>query len=191
MTIALNSRFAAPPRRRWLAAALFLVAASTAAQTTAPPAAPSSTTPKGQDALASLAWLEGCWKGAVTHREFTEQWSAPSGDAMRGTSRMIVDGVSQGDDALRLEKRADALYYVITPAGHREEAFRFVGRSVDTIEGLSDEIFTFENPAQPFPQRIAYRHTAGGALYAEVSGKVNGADRTVIYPMRKTECGKP
>ena len=189
MTIAFRFSFAAPARRRFFPLALILVAAAAAAQTAAPPGAPPSTAAK--DALASLAWLEGCWKGAVTHREFTEQWSAASGNAMRGTSRMIVDGVSQGDDALRLETRADALYYVIAPAGRSEEAFRFVGRSVDTVEGRSDEIFTFENPAQQFPQRISYRHTAGGALYAEVSGKVNGADRTVIYPMRKGECGKP
>ncbi len=186
MTTAFRFSFAAPALCAF-ALALFLAAAAAAAQTAAPPSA----APKGQDALASLAWLEGCWKGAVTHREFTETWGAASGGTMRGTSRMVVDGVSQGDDALRLETRADALYYVVTPAGRSEEAFRFVGRSVDTLEGRSDEIFTFENPAQPFPQRISYRHTAGGALYAEVSGKVNGADRTVIYPMRKAECGKP
>lgn len=190
MTTASRFSFAAP-RRRALALALLTVAAAAAAQTAAPPAAPPSTAPKGGDALASLAWLEGCWKGAVTHREFTERWSAASGGAMRGTSRMIVDGVSRGDDALRLEARADGVYYVIAPAGRSEESFRFVGRSVDTVEGRSDEIFTFENPAQPFPQRIVYRHTAGGALYAEVSGKVDGADRTVIYPMGKGECGKP
>jgi hypothetical protein len=188
MTITFPSAAAAAATGRCAALALLLSAVVAGAQTPVPPSAPA---PGGREALASLAWLEGCWKGAVTHHEFTERWSAPSGDAMRGTSRMVVDGVSRGDDALRLEARPSGLFYLIAPAGRSEESFRFVGHRVETVDGRSDEIFTFENPAQSFPQRISYRHTAGGALYAEVAGKINGADRTVIYPMRKVECGKP
>ena len=189
MTLAFPRSRTSKPRVS-VAVALFLVAtaagAQTAASTSTPPSAPAA-----RDALAALAWLAGCWKGAVTQREFTEQWSAAAGDAMRGTSRMIIGGVSQGDDTLRLEARPDGLYYVIAPAAGKETSLRFAGRTTETVEGRSDEIFTFENPAQPFPQRITYRHTAGGALYAEVAGKVNGADRTVIYPMHKVECARP
>jgi len=189
MTIAFRFCSSPPTRLRCAALALLFVAPLGAAQAPSQAGAPAA--PPGREALASLAWLEGCWKGAVTQHEFTERWNAASGDAMKGTSRMVIGGVSQGDDALRLEARADGLYYVITPAAGKEMSLRFVGRTTDTVEGRSDEIFTFENPAQPYPQRIAYRHTAGGALYAEVAGKVNGAERTVIYPMGKVECTKP
>ncbi len=96
---------------------------------------------------------------------------------------------SQGYEQLRLESRADGIYYVVAPEGQKEEAFRLAGKTVETVDGRSDDIFTFENPAQEFPQRIVYRHTAGGGLFAQVEGKVNGAERKVIYPMHKVDCG--
>jgi hypothetical protein len=191
MTIPTRRSASSTRFRRFAALALLFVAAVAGGQTPSPSATAASDMSNGREALASLAWLEGCWKGKVEQREFTERWGTAPGDAMRGTSRMVIAGVSQGDDALRLEARADGLFYVITPAGRSEESFRFVGRTVDAINGRNDEIFTFENPALSFPQRISYRHTAGGALYAEVAGKVNGAERTVIYPMSKVECPKP
>ncbi len=165
--------------------------------TPAPQAAPPDAAPAvTADALASFSWLEGCWRGMVNEREFTEQWMRARGGTMQGTSRMVMAGESQGGEKLRLEPRGDAMYYVVAPEGQKEEAFRFAGKTVETIDGRSDEIFTFENPAQAFPQRIVYRHTAGGGLFAQVEGKVNGADRKVIYPMRKIDCalagsGKP
>lgn len=138
--------------------------------------------------LASFSWLAGCWSGAVNQREFTERWTAGAG-TMQGTSRMVMAGKSQGDEQLRLESRADGIYYVVAPEGGKEEAFRLTGKTVETVDGRGDDIFTFENPAQEFPQRIVYRHTAGGALFAQVEGKVNGAERKVIYPMHKVDCG--
>ncbi len=160
-----------------------------AAQTTPPPtAAPGSAATSAAGALESLSWLEGCWQGEVNQREFTEQWMPARAGTMQGTSRMVMAGKSQGDEKLRLESRADGIYYVVAPADEKEQAFHFIGMTVETIEGRDDDIFTFENLAQDFPQRIVYRHTAGGGLFAQVEGKVNGADRKVIYPMRKVDC---
>ncbi len=160
------------------------------AQTTpAPVPAPAAASTAPADTLASLSWLEGCWQGDVNQREFTEQWMPARAGAMQGTSRMVMAGKSQGDEKLRLESRTDGIYYVVAPDGQKEQAFRFIGKTVDMIEGRGDDIFTFENPTQEFPQRIVYRHTAGGGLFAQVEGKVNGADRKIIYPMHKIDCG--
>ena len=51
-----------------------------------------------------------------------------------------------------------------------------------------DALFVFANPAKDFPQKISYRKGSEGWLYATVEGKVAGADRQVIYPMRRIGC---
>jgi hypothetical protein len=167
---------------------LLLVAiASGAALAQTPP--PKEVTPAAAaETIASFSWLEGCWRGAVNQREFTEKWMSARGGAMQGTGQMVLAGKPQSDEKLRLEPRADGMFYVVAPTGQKEEAFRFIGKTVDTIEGRSDEIYTFENPAQEFPRRIVYRRTAGGGLFAQVEGKVNGTDRQVIYPMHRIDC---
>src|SRR5438045_4004512 len=38
------------------------------------------------------------------------------------------------------------------------------------------------------PQRIVYRRTPQESLFVEVSGKSAGADRNIVYPMRRINC---
>ena len=51
-----------------------------------------------------------------------------------------------------------------------------------------DEIFTFTNGANPFPQIINYRRATDGWLYVEVLGKQNDKEQKVIYPFRRIDC---
>ena len=56
-----------------------------------------------------------------------------------------------------------------------------------------DTIFTFANTADAFPARLIYRRGTEGWLYETIEGKMNGADRQVIYPLRRVDCetGEP
>jgi hypothetical protein len=171
-----------------------LIAGSAVAQTTVPPetgTAPATSaagTVPGPDAFAALAWLEGCWRGSVNQREFNEHWLPPRGSLMIGASHTVTEDKTQGYEFLRLEVRADGVYYVVAQSGQNETAYRLVERSVDDTAGRSDELFTFANPALDFPSRIIYRRSGKGWLYATVEGKVGGAPRQVIYPMRRVGC---
>lgn len=158
--------------------ALLFVAAGAFAQT--PPAA--------DDPLAPLSWLDGCWRGTVNQREFREQWMPLRGGLLLGMSQTVMGGKSQGYEYLRIESRPDGIYYVALPAGAKEDAFKLTGKTIDSIGDRNDELFTFENPALEYPRKIVYRRASGGWLYAQVEGKVNGADRQVIYPMRRIDC---
>ena len=162
---------------RLCAVALLLTASLAAAQ--APPAS---------DPLAPMAWLEGCWRGSVNQREFREHWMPLRGGLLLGMSQTVMGGKSQGYEYLRIETRPDGIYYVALPSDAKEDAFKFVGMTVDSEGDRHDELFTFENPALEFPRRIVYRRASGGWLFAQVEGKVNGADRQVIYPMRRIDC---
>jgi hypothetical protein len=186
------NRLASPS---WLAAPLLAVAAAIAFAQPAPapapgaPAAPANPAPGASaDPLADFGWLEGCWTGSVNQRDFREQWMPPRGGMMLGISQVVMGGKTIGYEYLKLEPRPEGVYYVAVPSDAKEAAFRYVGVTIDTAGDRGDHLYAFENPALEFPRRIVYRHATGGWLYAEVDGKVNGADRQVIYPMRHIDC---
>jgi len=156
--------------------------ASAAPANTAAPANPAST-------LEPFGWLHGCWDGKVNQRDFREEWLPLRGDMMIGVSQTVSQGKTQDFEYLRLELRPEGIFYVAVPSGKKETSFRLSGRTRDG----ENEIFTFENPVDEFPQRIIYRRGSEGWLYAHVEGKLNGAPRSVIYPMRRVDCasGEP
>jgi hypothetical protein len=178
------ARLAAASSARHVALALVLAAAGALAQPATPPAGDTA----GADPLAEFAWLEGCWHGNVNQRDFREQWMAPRGGLVLGVSQTVMGGKTTGYEYLRIEARADGVYYVAVPSGQKEDAFRYSGVTVDTSGDRNDRLYAFENPALEFPRRITYRRASGGWLYAQVEGKVNSADRQVIYPMRHVDC---
>jgi hypothetical protein len=161
-------------------ASLLLLAAAASAQTS--PTVDAAAKPDAR--LEPLAWLAGCWRGNVNKREFREHWMPLRGNLLVGTSHTTLDGQTLEFEYLRIEPRSDGVYYVATPAKQKEESFKLGEVQKDG----DDVILTFTNPALEFPQRIVYRRGTMGWLYAHVEGKVNGADRQVIYPMRRIGC---
>lgn len=154
----------------------------------AAPAAPAAPAPAADEApaptLASLSWLEGCWRGSVNKREFREYWSPLRGDLMVGVSHTVMGEKTLDYEYLRLEPRADGVYYVTSVPGQQDAAYRLTGTSTDK----GDVIWTFTNATQEFPKTISYRRGTEGWVYATVEGRVGGAERSVIYPMRRIGC---
>jgi len=149
----------------------------------AAPAAKESEAPAPSGSLADLAWLAGCWRGSVNQREFREHWLPLRGDLLVGAGHTVNAGRTQDFEYLRIEPRADGVYYVNGSSG-KESTFRLAGRTTDG----DDTIFTFANVAPAFPQTIIYRRGSGGWLYVHVEGKVGGEERRVIYPFRRVDC---
>ena len=56
--------------------------------------------------LASLAWLDGCWRGDVAKYEFREHWLPLRGGLMVGAGHVVFQGKTQDYGYLRLETRA-------------------------------------------------------------------------------------
>ena len=135
-------------------------------------------------ALASLAWLEGCWRGSVNQREFREQWMPLRGGMMIGAGHNVTQDKTQDYEYLRLETRPDGVYYVALPSGKKESPFRLATATTDD----KDTIWTFVSAADDFPQRIVYRRGTEGWLYAAIEGKLNAEERKVIFPMRRISC---
>lgn len=156
-----------------------------AAPKNAAPASP----PTAASALDQFAWLRGCWSGKVERREFVESWLPAHGGMMVGIGQTIVErkaGVEKTSDFqyLRLEERADGLYYVAIPSGTKESTFKFTSVG----EEMGRKAYTFTNSVDQFPQKIVYLQGSEGWLYARVSGKVGDNPKEVTYPMRHVDC---
>jgi hypothetical protein len=134
--------------------------------------------------LAPLAWLSGCWRGEVNKREFREFWLPLRGNLMVGVSRNALPERTVSFEYLRLEPRADGVYYVTTSMGKTDAAFKLAPTKRDG----NDEIFTFQRGGTEFPTVLTYRRAGGGWLYVEVAGQAQGKDHKVTYPFRRVDC---
>jgi Domain of unknown function (DUF6265) len=134
-----------------------------------------SSSTKSAFTIADLAWMTGGWRTAPGGRaQIEEYWTAPAGGSMMGISRTIAGDKLVEFEFLRLEQRADGIYYVASPKG-RCPATDF------KLTNLSGHEATFENPQHDFPKRIIYRKNSDGSLVASIDGGAGTKSRSFAY----------
>ena|SRR5688572_5131841 len=108
-----------------------------------------------------LHWLAGDWQsGGRVQSE--EHWTAPAGGTMIGMARTLAGDKTVFFEFLRIETRADGLYYVAQPKGRPGVDFKAIEVNADKV--------VFSNPQHDFPKRITYRRNLDGSLTARVEG---------------------
>lgn len=135
-----------------------------------------------QTSIDRVSWMQGCWRLTSNGRTVDEQWMAPNGGAMLGTSRTVRDGKLVEYEFVVLREKDGALVYQAHPSGQPGGEF-----PMKTVEGTS---VVFENPAHDFPQRIGYRR-AGDRLDAWIEGTIDGKARRVEFPYLRAVCAAP
>ena len=113
----------------------------------------------------ALAWLAGSWTGTMGRAAIEEHWIAPRGGTMLAVSRTTAGDRTVGFEFLRIEQRADGVFYVAQPGGRPPTQFRMTSSGPDTA--------TFENPQHDHPKIIRYRRE-GTTLGAEIEGDEKG-----------------
>lgn len=127
-----------------------------------------------------LAWLQGCWAMVNQERAVEEQWMAPRGKTMIGSSR-TVDGTNLvGYEFMMIREQGDRYAFEVRPSGKAPIVF--------TSSTLTDSSVVFENPQQDFPQKIGYRRDGDNAMYAWIEGSRNGEKRSFGFPYRQVVC---
>src|SRR6478672_9297879 len=112
--------------------------------------------------LADLAWLTGDWQTAPGGRaQIEEHWTKAAGGSMIGMGRTIAGEKTWEFEYLRIEQRADGIYYVAHPKG------QCPGTDFKLTRASATEL-VFENPQHDFPKRIIYRKTSDNALTASI-----------------------
>ena len=169
--------------RPLLAVLLFvpaLVLAQVPVRTTLPEPAPAAANP-----LDDFAWMRGCWSGKVNQRDFTEHWTAPAAGMMLGLGHTVQAGKTNSFEFMRIVAQPDGkIAYLLQSPGQKDVAYTFSGTTMDQDMTL----YNFTNPELSFPAKVAYRKTPGGLMFAEIEGKIDGAERKVTYPFRPVDC---
>ena len=111
--------------------------------------------------LEGLRFIEGDWRGESGKAGIEEHWIEAAGGTMLGVSRTIVSGKTVAFEFLRIEARADGIFYVAQPNGSAPTDFK--------LTKLSAGEAVFENPKHDHPKIIRYR-LGEGTLVAEVEG---------------------
>jgi hypothetical protein len=113
----------------------------------------------------ALAWMAGSWTGTMGRAAIEEHWIAPRGGMMLAVSRTTAGDRTVAFEFLRIEARADGVFYVAQPGGRPPTEFRLTSSAPDAA--------TFENPQHDHPKIIRYRRD-GATLVAEVEGDEKG-----------------
>jgi len=130
--------------------------------------------------LESFAGLAGCWERNEKGSQFNEMWLKPAGMSMIGVGRTVKGGKTVDFEFLRIEQRADGMYYVARPKANKDEtAFK--------LKSADAGVFVFENPEHDFPQRIIYKIN-GTALTARIEGTENGKVIGIDFPKTRISC---
>jgi len=127
--------------------------------------------------LSELAWMSGNWQSASGGRaQVEEHWTTPGGATMMGMSRTVAGDKTVEFEYLRLEQRADGIYYVAHPKASCP------GTDFKLTSATATEA-VFENPQHDFPKRIIYRKSGDDTLTASIDG--GAGTKAMAFPMKR------
>ena len=114
--------------------------------------------------LSDISWISGDWQTEPGgRRQIEEHWTKVAGASMLGMSRTVAGDKTVEFEYLRIEQRADGIYYVAHPKA------RCPGTDFKLTRASATEA-VFENPQHDFPKRIIYQKTANDGLTASIDG---------------------
>jgi len=129
------------------------------------------------EGLEQVAFFAGSFRGATAAGIVEEHWSGPCGGTMLGVGRSVEHGQTVFFEFLRVERRADGVFYVAQPRGGPATEFRLASASTDLAR--------FENAQHDFPRVITYRKV-GANLVTRVEGLEQGkplVEETTLQPL--------
>jgi uncharacterized protein DUF6265 len=129
--------------------------------------------------LADIGWLAGDWEMSAGTRCVEEHWTTPSSNLLVGMSRTVEGGRTTSFEFVRIEARADGIYYVAQPSGRPPVDFKL------TSDVASELVFVNPGHADHL-KRIVYRRQADGGLTARIEGEDAGRPFAVDYPYRRS-----
>jgi hypothetical protein len=125
--------------------------------------------------LHDIGWLAGQWQLTSASRCVEEQWTAPSGNMLIGMSRTVAEGRTTSFEFMRIEARADGIYYVAQPSGRPPVDFKLASDSPTEL--------IFVNPGHADRlKKVIYRREAADRLAARIEGENGGRAFAEDYP---------
>jgi len=133
-------------------------------------------------AVKDMGWLAGDWQLVTPAQCVEEQWTAPSDNMLVGMSRTVAAGKTTGFEFMRIEARADGIYYVAQPGGRPPVDFKLASESASEL--------VFVNPGHAdHLKKVIYKREADGRLTARIEGENGGKAFAEDYPYRRRSNG--
>jgi hypothetical protein len=126
-----------------------------------------------QHDINAVGWMAGSWELRQGDVVTEEHWTNPAGGTMIGMSRVSGRGKTMFFEFLRIEARADGLYYVAQPKGRPPVEFKATEVTASRV--------IFANPQHDFPKRISYRRNEDGSITARVEGDADSKEKPEEY----------
>jgi hypothetical protein len=127
-----------------------------------------------------LAWMQGCWATVNQERAVEEQWMAPRGKTMIGTSRTVQGANLVSYEFMMIRQDGDQIAFEVRPSGRAPVIFK--------AATITDSSVVFENPRHEFPQKIGYRRAGNNAMYAWIEGDRDGETHRIEFPYQQVVC---
>lgn len=136
-----------------------------------------------QTKLADFAGMSGCWERRDDAKKLliSEQWMAVEGTSIIGMGRTVRNGKTTDWEFMRIEERADGIYFVAKPRANPTET------DFKLVRSANGE-YVFENAAHDFPQRVIYK-PAGDKIAARIEGTIQGKSKAIDFPLTRAKCG--
>lgn len=129
-----------------------------------------------EDPLASLAWLEGEWRGDTWHARY----SSPEGGMILSYAKEYdASGRVGFFETERIEVRDGQV--VLVPAPFGSPSVPFALTSIDPVGRRA----RFENPAHDFPRSITYHRTGESSLAFRLEGVQGGRNVDSLTVLRR------
>ncbi len=127
-----------------------------------------------------LAWMQGCWAMINQERAVEEQWMAPRGKTMIGTSRTVQGANLVSYEFMLIRQDGDRMAFEIRPSGRAPVIYN--------ATALTDSSVVFENAQHGFPQKIGYRRAGDNAMHAWIEGDHNGEPQRAEFLYHQVVC---
>ena len=126
--------------------------------------------------------MAGCWEQRNEAKKLliSEQWMSPAGTSILGMGRTVKEGKTTDWEFMRIEQRADGIFYVAKPKENNDEtAFKLISSDLNQV--------VFENKEHDFPQRIIYK-LQGTKMIGRIEGNNNGKFLGIDFPFDRVKC---
>ena len=128
--------------------------------------------------LYDIGWLSGDWQLTSGTRCVEEHWTAPSSNMLVGTSRTVEGNRTVAFEFLRIEARADGVFYIAQPSGRPPVDFKLASE-------LGPELVFVNSGHADHLKRIVYRREGDAGVAARIEGEDGGRAFAVDYPYRR------
>jgi len=132
--------------------------------------------------LDQLQWIAGDWRMIRGETCVEEHWTQPAGGMLTGMSRTVAGDRTSSFEFMRIEARAEGVFFVAQPSGRPPVDFR--------MASSTDSEIVFVNPGHAdHLKRIVYRQSGAAELTASVEGEESGKPFAVDYVYRAVAGG--